>query len=141
MGLIRILLVDDSALILAVVERLLREALPDVVIGAARSGVVALELFTRHLWDVVVLDISMPGESGLVVLKKLVAHLPSVAVVMFSNVTSPTVVEHCFRQGALGFVAKEDAPDELVPAINTVRKRRHYHSKAVAHATKQADGP
>jgi two-component system, NarL family, invasion response regulator UvrY len=124
--------VDDSVDILAAFERLLRGALPDVVVGAALNGVAALELFTQHVWDVVVLDFSMPGESGLVVLEKLMAHLPSVAVVMLSTRISRKAVEHCFRQGALGFVAKEETPGELVPAINTVLKRRHYHSKAVA---------
>jgi CheY-like chemotaxis protein len=48
--------VDDSVDILAAFERLLRGALPDVVVGAALNGVAALELFTQHVWDVVVLD-------------------------------------------------------------------------------------
>lgn len=115
-----VLIVDDHAL----VRRGLRDTLRDdpliTHIGEARSGAEALAQVRANTWDVVILDITMPGESGLQVLKKLRAEWPALLVIMFSFHADARVIRASQQAGASGYVTKDADPAELLDAIRIV---------------------
>jgi two-component system, NarL family, invasion response regulator UvrY len=113
------------------IAHLLRTHFAGVTIGEASHGEEAIALAGRAAWDVIVLDISMPGVSGLVVLDTVRREQPGLAVVMLSTHIGVAWVEDCFRRGAHGYVAKEDAPDELVPAVEGALQGQLYRSRRV----------
>jgi two-component system invasion response regulator UvrY len=131
---LRILVVDDSAILREHITHLLRDKLEHVTVGEASSGSEALVLFGQLVWDVVVLDISMPGISGMVVLDQLHEQAPGLPVVMLSTEAGALVVDNCFSRGALAYVAKENAPNELVPAIKSALEGRPYRCQRVRQA-------
>jgi two-component system, NarL family, invasion response regulator UvrY len=128
---VRILVVDDSALLRKSIARLLINQIYSAEIGEAGDAASALVQFGNAAWDVVVLDISMPGVSGLTVLDKVQNLRPGQPVVMFTTHLSQATVDNVFSRGALGYVVKEDAPDELVPAIHHVLGGQRYQSQSV----------
>jgi two-component system, NarL family, invasion response regulator UvrY len=128
---IKILVVDDSSMLREHIVHLLHRHFAQATIGEASHGEEAIGLASRGAWDVMVLDISMPGVSGLVVLDTVRREQPGLAVVMLSIHISVASVENCLRRGAHGYVAKEDAPEELVPAIESALQGQLYRSRRV----------
>jgi two-component system, NarL family, invasion response regulator UvrY len=127
----RILVVDDSSMLREHVVNLLQRHFASATIGEASHGEEAIRLSSRSAWDAMVLDISMPGVSGLAVLDTVRREQPGVVIVMFSVHASAAVVDDCFGRGAQGYVVKEDAPEELVQAIESAMKGQLYRSRRV----------
>ena len=123
-----VLIVDDHDL----VRRGVRETLADdpliTAIGEARDGSEALALAGQ--WDVIVLDINMPGENGIQVLRKLKAAWPAICVIMFSFHTDPRIVQACQQAGAAGYLKKDADPVELLDAVRVVAAGGVYFSPA-----------
>jgi DNA-binding NarL/FixJ family response regulator len=90
------------------------------VFGEARSGNEALEQVRKQDWDVVVLDISMPGKSGIEVLKELKQLRPRLPVLMLSIHPEDQFAVRALKTGAAGYLTKESAPAELINAIRKV---------------------
>jgi two-component system invasion response regulator UvrY len=134
-----VLIVDDQAL----VRRGLREVLTNAPlineIGEARNGIEALAQARAHHWDLVLLDISMPGVNGVQVLKKLRSERPDIRVIMFSFYADARVVRMCLQAGAAGYLTKESGPDELMDAIHVVLAGGVYVSRALSDEV-QGDG-
>ena len=118
---IRVLLVDDHAVVREGYRRLL-ELEPGMRVvaehGDADAAIDALE--QGVLPDVMVLDLSMPGRSGLEVLRHVTQHAPGVAVLVFTMHASPALVKQALRAGARGFVTKSSEPQWLVHAVRRV---------------------
>jgi two-component system, NarL family, invasion response regulator UvrY len=129
---LKILVVEDSTILRASIARLLSREIHSAEVGEAGDGAVALALFRAAAWDIVILDISMPGENGLVVLDKLQAIRPGQPVVMLTTHISQATVNIAFSRGALGYVVKEDSPNELVPAIHHALSGQRYQSQRVS---------
>jgi len=110
------LVVDDDASIRKIVAKLLTKGGFDVV-GEAADGAQALEIAARLLPDVITLDDSMPGMSGLAVLPQLRKTLPNAVIVMLSM--HMQYEEHARRGGADAYILKICAVDELIPAIRS----------------------
>jgi DNA-binding NarL/FixJ family response regulator len=127
----RILVIDDCASLRTAIVGLLASRIDSAEVGEAADGPSALVQFRRAAWDVLILDISIPGESGLTVLDKIQALRPGQPVVMFTTHLSQVMVNNVFSRGALGYVVKEDAPDELVPAIHNALVGQRYQSRRV----------
>ena len=127
----RILVIDDSAILRTAIVDLLTSRIDSAEVSEADDGSSALVQFRRAAWDVLILDISMPGESGLTVLDKIQALRPGQPVVMFTTHLSQVMVNNVFSRGALGYVVKEDAPNELVPAIHHALVGQRYQSRRV----------
>ncbi|MCX5541651.1 response regulator transcription factor [Paraburkholderia sp. CNPSo 3076] len=114
---IRILLIDDHTLFRSGVSALLQRQ-PDLeVVGEASDGVEGVKRAKQHLPDVILLDLNMPGLSGLETLQLLVEDLPDTAVVMLTVSEEADELTAAMREGARGFLLKSIDADALVAAI------------------------
>ncbi len=129
---IRILIADDHI----VVRRGLRQILgdePDMsVAGEALNAQEVLALVRKRDWDVVVLDISMPGKSGLDILDELKRERPRLPVLILSMHPEDRYAVRALRVGAAGYLTKESAPEEMVKAIRKVVTGGRYISPSLA---------
>lgn len=102
------------------------------VAGEAENAQETLDLVSEKKCDVLVLDIEMPGRSGLDVLKELRKHRPKLPVLVLSIHSEKQFAVRILRAGAVGYLTKESAPEELVKAIRTVYRGGKYISASVA---------
>jgi two-component system, NarL family, invasion response regulator UvrY len=121
---IRVLVVDDDRGIRSRVRRLLADEIPTALIAEAASGEEALTHICAEACDVVVLDIRLPGRSGLDVLPDIRSARPSLPVVVLSGMPKDVYGSAAYKAGAAAFVAKERAPDDLALTIRQVLGER-----------------
>lgn len=141
-GPLRVALADDHAVVRAGYRRLL-ELEPDIAIvaeygdaDAAYGGLTADEGGV----DLLVLDLSMPGRSGLEVLRRLAQRLPELPVLVFTMHDSAAMVSQCLKAGAAGFVTKSSSPQVLVDAVRAaVRGERVLSPDIARHAPGRGD--
>jgi two-component system, NarL family, invasion response regulator UvrY len=130
----RVLIVDDHA----VVRRGLRSLLSDEFLGAAfgeaSNATQALEQLQKKEWDVALLDISLPGKSGLELLKELKAQWPRLPVLVLSGYPEDQFAVRVLKAGAGGYMTKESAPEELGKAIRKILAGGRYVSPALAES-------
>ena len=120
----RVLLVDDHAVVRAGLRRVL-EAEPDIeVVGEAGTARDAVLEARATKPDVILLDVVMPGESGVDVLPRLLKEAPGTKVLVLSMQDDPRYVREAFAAGASGYVLKEAADSEVVGAVREVAARR-----------------
>ncbi len=128
----KVLIADDHA----VVRQGLRQILTDVpelnVVGEADNGQTVLNLMRAEPWDVLVLDLSMPGLGGLDILKDLLRERPDTRVLVLSMHPEDQYAVRLLKAGAAGYLTKETAPDELVAAVRKVLTGGRYISPALA---------
>jgi two-component system, NarL family, invasion response regulator UvrY len=129
--LLRVLIADDHAIVRKGLRDILREAAQDALVGEASNGLEALELARSEAWDVVVLDITMPGASGLAVLKQLKRDQHQRPVLMLSMHSGQRYVNGSLKVGASGYLNKKSAPEELLTAIRTVLAGETYISQSL----------
>ena len=129
---IRVLIADDHP----IVRKGLRElvaAQPDMTVTAeSGNGLEVLHLVESEPFDVVLLDISMPGMSGLEILQKIRPEHPNLPILVLSGFPETELAMRTLRAGASGYLNKEMAPEELVAAIRLVQSGRKYVSPVVA---------
>jgi len=130
-AMLKVLIADDHAIVRKGLRDILREAAEEALVGEASNGLEALELARGEAWDVVVLDITMPGASGLAVLKQLKHEQPKLPVLMLSMHSGDLYVNGSLKAGASGYLNKESAPAELLTAIRTVLAGETYISQAL----------
>jgi DNA-binding NarL/FixJ family response regulator len=119
---IRVLLVDDHALLRAGMARLLDLADDVTVVGSAGSGAEALEAATVLQPDVVLMDLSMPGMSGVEATRRLLAVRPDTAVVVLTSFADPDLIVDALDAGAVGYLLKDAEPDGLVGAVRSAAR-------------------
>jgi two-component system, NarL family, invasion response regulator UvrY len=129
---IRILIVDDHPIVRKGLRASLAEFSEMQIVGEAQDGAEALTKARTTIPDVILLDISMPGKSGLEVLRQLRAERPAVKVLVLSTYPEKQYAVRCFKNGAVGYLAKESASEELVTAIRRVAVGRKYVSSSLA---------
>ena len=123
---LKILIADDNAPYRERVRAILRQAPAASLVTEATNGDEAAALGLAGTWDIVVLDISMPGQSGLQVLRTLKAKKPALPVLMLSDQCGTDYVQGSFKQGARGDLSKESAPEELNLAIQAALAGQLY---------------
>jgi DNA-binding NarL/FixJ family response regulator len=129
---INILIVDDHSIVRAGLKQIISE-IPDMtVVDEASNGSEVIEKVRMNDYSVVVLDISMPGKSGLEALKEIKSERPGLPVLMLSMYPEDQYAIRVLRSGAAGYLTKESAPAELVTAIRTVATGKKYISPSVA---------
>jgi len=129
---IRILIADDHAIFREGLKHILSES-PDLKVAAeARNGQEVLEKIWSEKYDMVLLDISMPGMSGLEVLKQLKIEKPKLPVLVLSMHPEEQYAVRVLRAGASGYLTKESAPDELITAIRKISQGRKYITSSLA---------
>jgi DNA-binding NarL/FixJ family response regulator len=129
---IRVLVADDHAIVRTGIRHVLESEPGFTVVGEASNGVEALELATTLHPDVAVLDISMPGESGLRVAAELRQRSPETQVLILSMHDNTEYVLESLRAGAHGYLLKDSAAAELRGAIRAVRRGESFFSPPVA---------
>lgn len=127
-----ILVVDDHAVIHHGLRRILEDAFEGATFGDGRDSQQALDLVGREHWDVVILDVELPGRGGLEVVKQIRAERPKLPVIIFSMHSEEQFAVRAFRAGASGYLAKESAPSQLVQAIRKVIGGGRYLSQDLA---------
>jgi two-component system invasion response regulator UvrY len=136
---IRVLLVDDHAVV-RVGFRLLLQTAADVTVAAeAESGEAACQRYVPEEHDVVVIDISMPGMGGLEALRRIRARHARARLLALSAHDDPQHARRALKLGALGFLSKRSAPEELLKAVRTVASNRRYIDPALAQALALAE--
>ena len=115
----RVLIVDDAVFMRTVLRNILEEAGHDVV-GEAATGEAALEAFDAHGPEVVTMDLVMPGEGGLVALRRILEHDPTAQVVVVSAVGQQRDVEAAIEAGAVDFLVKPFDKDAVVKTVERV---------------------
>jgi DNA-binding NarL/FixJ family response regulator len=128
---IRVLLVDDHAVVREGYRRLLERDESLTVVGEAAAMAEALMLDAQLQPDVIVLDIALPGVSGIEILRRLIARRPDARVLMFSMYQDGIYATHAMNAGAFGYLSKASAPDLLVSAVRTVAAGGRYMSPDV----------
>jgi len=130
---VRVLVVDDHPLLrVGLVEMIQQE--PDMeVCGQAGGADEAVRLIEEHGPDLMTLDISLPGKSGLELLKDLRHRYPELHVLVVSMHDESLYAERVLRAGARGFITKEEAVDRVVEAIRVVQKGELYVSKGISN--------
>lgn len=127
----RILLIDDHPIVRLGVRRILSEHFNPVFIGEAGDADSGSIQALNEEWDVVVLDITMPGAVGLDVLKHIRGQRPSLPILVLSIHPANQFARRALHAGASGYLTKDSAPSELVGAIEDVKRGRRYVSDAV----------
>lgn len=135
---IRIGIVDDHAIVRSGLRQFLSENVDLRVTGEASNGREALDLVRGGEVDVLLMDISMPGQSGVDALSAIKTRFPDLPVLILSGFPETHYATTLLRQGASGYLNKECDPEEIANAIRTVARGRRYISPAVAELL--ADG-
>ncbi|MDB6110651.1 MAG: Two component transcriptional regulator, LuxR family [Pedosphaera sp.] len=131
-GAVRILIVDDHSIIRQGLKQLLADEFPKATFGEANNGNEALEQVMKQPWDVVLLDITMPGKGGLDVLKQIVGAQPNIAVLVLSMHPEDQYAVRVLKTGAAGYITKNTASEEVVGAVKKVLTGGRYVSSTLA---------
>ena len=129
---LKVLIVDDHAVVRRGLRGILEEELSNASCGEARDAEQALQFLWHEPWDVVVLDITMPGRSGLELLSDVKHNWPDLPVLVLSMHPEDQYALRVLKAGASGYMTKESAPEELVQAIRKVLKGGKYVSSWLA---------
>ena len=138
---IKIIIADDHAIVRQGLRQMLAGVTDMEVIGEAKDAAELLELFRKQSCDVVVLDVSMPGKSGLEVIKELKSDHPHLAVLMLTMHPQEQYAVRALKAGASGYLTKDTAPAELITAIRRVAAGGKYITAALAETLADHLGP
>ena len=123
---LRVLIVDDHPVVRRGLKQVVADASDVAAVGEASRGSEVLDLVRAQEWDVVVLDIAMPGRNGLEVLRDLKHERPNLPVLILSMYPEDQYAVRALRAGAAGYLTKDTAPDELLEAIRKVARGGTY---------------
>jgi DNA-binding NarL/FixJ family response regulator len=129
---IRVGIVDDHAIVRSGLRQYFSEQVDLRVAGEAASGREAIDLVRTTELDVLVMDLSMPGQSGLDALAMIRAKAPDVGILILSGYPEEHYALNLIRQGASGYLNKECDPAEIVEAVRAISLGRRYITPAVA---------
>jgi two-component system invasion response regulator UvrY len=131
---IKVLIADDHAVVRCGLRQILSET-PDILVDGEASTVQEVrQLVHEQRWDVVVLDITMPGGSGLDLISELRRLSPSPRVLVLTVYPEEQYAVRAIRAGAAGFLTKESAPEQLIAAVRKIAGGGRYVSGELAEA-------
>ena len=128
----KILVVDDHAVVREGLQRILHERIGGAILGEASGGAEAVERVVAERWDLVILDISMPGRGGIDALKEIHRLRPALPVLMLSLHGEREYATRAFKAGAAGYITKDSPPDDLVRAVEKLLQGGKYVSPTFA---------
>lgn len=123
---VRVLLVDDHAVVREGYRRLLEATAEVVVVAEAADAEQAYTRFSEHQPDIAVIDISLPGASGLEVMRRILARTPSARILIFSMHEDPVFVARALDGGAMGYLSKASAPELMLAAVLAIAVGRRF---------------
>ncbi|MBL9202283.1 MAG: response regulator transcription factor [Opitutaceae bacterium] len=128
----RILLADDHAMLRAGLKGILAEEIAGAIFGEAGNAADTLALVRREPWDVLVLDVNMPGRNGFEVLAEVAGDHPDLSVLVLSSTEESQIGLRAIKAGAAGFLNKQAAPERLVEAVKTLLGGGRFITPALA---------
>ena len=128
----RILVVDDHPLVREGLVGLIAQQSDMIACGEASTAREAMAAVTEHKPDLVILDLRLRGADGLELIKSFKAQIPELRILILSQYDAPLYAERALRAGAMGYVIKEQAPDEVLGAIRTVLAGQVYLARGIA---------
>ena len=138
---IRVGIADDHAIVRSGLRQFLAEQVDLCVVGEAASGREAIDLVRTTRMDVLVMDLSMPGQSGIDALTRIRAKAPEVGILILSSYPTEHYALNLIRLGASGYLNKECDPAEILDAIRIIARGDHYFTPAVtALMAKRSEG-
>jgi two-component system, NarL family, invasion response regulator UvrY len=129
---IRILIADDHSVVRQGLKQIIQEEFKKAMVDEAITGSEALEKTRENVFDVIVLDISMPGQNGLEILKQLRAEANKTPVLILSMHSENQYAVRMLKAGASGYLTKDTASEELIEAIKRVLMGRKYITETLA---------
>jgi DNA-binding NarL/FixJ family response regulator len=135
----RILLADDHSYIRMGLIQLLKDELPFAEIGEAADGQILVKKVLESDWDLVISDLEMPGLNGLEALEQIKKVKPDLPVLILSIYDEQLYAVRALKAGAVGYLNKNAAPDELVQAIRRIQTGKKYISPDVAELLLQSN--
>ncbi|HEY4613425.1 MAG TPA: response regulator transcription factor [Bacteroidota bacterium] len=130
----RILVADDHPVVRQGLRHILAEEFAPAEVGEAKNGDEVMEQVQRRAWDIIVLDLSMPGKNGLDLIKDLKQQHPAVRLLVLTMLSEEQLAIRVLRAGAEGFLTKDEAPEELVLAIKKILGGGKYVNPTLAQA-------
>ncbi|AFH50198.1 Response regulator [Ignavibacterium album JCM 16511] len=127
----KVLLADDHKIVRHGLKKILEDEFSEVTVGEASRDTEILEQLNKSDWDIVILDINMPGKSGLEILKDIKATHPKLPVLILSMYPEEQFALRVMKSGASGYLRKDSAPEELVDAVKEILEGRKYISPNV----------
>ncbi len=127
----KIILADDHSLVRAGLKELIQKDPDLTVVGEAEDGQKLLDLLPSQKCDLIVADISMPNMDGLTAIKVIHQKYPMIKILILSMLKDYQHFQEVMAQGALGYMVKDDASEQLVVAIKTILKGKKYVSPSV----------
>ena len=123
---LKILVIDDHEVVRRGVKHILKETFPHVEVGEADTGQGGIVAVQREPWDLAIVDISLPDRSGLELLCELHSASPQLCLMVLSLHPEEQYAVRAFRAGAMAYLTKKTAPEELARAITQVLSGRMY---------------
>jgi two-component system invasion response regulator UvrY len=127
-----ILIVDDHAVVREGYKALLRAMIPRVRIFDVENGVQTHTILADNKIDILILDINLANESGLVLAPEFLAKQPNLKIIFFSMFEDSVILQRAMETGAMGYISKSSPPDTLISAIKVVAKGQKYIERSVA---------
>jgi DNA-binding NarL/FixJ family response regulator len=128
----KILLVDDHAVVREGYRALLNVMLPGHQVLDAKDGEQTCDILRQQTIDIMVLDINLERESGLVLSKRFLAIQPDVKIIFFSMFEDGAILQRALQAGAMGYISKNNPPDVLISAIKVVAGGQKYIEQSLA---------
>jgi len=143
---IKILIADDHAVVIRGIKQILSEEIDMQVLGEASNSEEIFEMLYKEEWDVLILDITMPGKSGLDSLIEIKQKKPDLAILILSMHPEEEIAIRALKTGASGYLNKDSVPGELIRAIRKVAAGGKYITSNLAETIllnmqKESDKP
>src|ERR1700741_2874361 len=128
----KILLADDHPYIRDGIKQILMREYQEVEFGEASTGIEVFRVLKDKKWDLIILDMDMPGRNGLDVLKQLKEEGSAIPVLMLSMHPEEQIAVRALKSGAFGYLGKDSAGTELVIAVQKILSGRKYITPSLA---------
>lgn len=127
----KVLIADDHAIVRRGLKDILADEYQPLIIGEARNALEVLTLIRQEDWDIVILDISMPGKNGLEIIEDMKQLRPKLPILILTTHAEELYAVRALKLGAMGYLTKESATELLIEAIRKVLSGRKYISPAL----------
>jgi two-component system invasion response regulator UvrY len=129
---IKVIITDDHPVVRRGIRQILEDDIDIGIIHEAGSGKELIESLLENEYDVLLLDITLPGRSGIELISQVMKVRPSIAILMLSIHAEGLYAIKSLKQGAMGYLTKESAPEELLSAIHKLARGEKYISASLA---------